>query len=582
MSRRINLALVVLCLALTATSCEAGSPKTPKVVADWSRGQQLGVSALNQPIDMLSSNARVHMIWVAIGGKALQYVRLDPSAKVEANVTLEIGGAHPSDPQLILHPDSSFGALWTDNPNIPRALFVAWFSQNGQLLSGPTQISPAGARVSDYAVAHNIDGSQDIFWADEIPTDGGIHHLRLSSDGQASDDRLLIKGVAYPTLQVAPDGTVHLAWVEEPSMRENDVYYAVFDPSTSEVGDKTKIAMYRTATGMVFHPPTLGLDHNMVYLFWSLEQRGGGLTPGEAATYSVSFPLGNPSLREPVRVEIPGVARPTYDAAVGELPYGQLASGDGWSSPLIYMPATLAGQKQELGLFLVAQVETSRQTSREVAWCIFADGQFRGYQLPARVDNALRPVGTLDSAGNAHLAWLGAGGFGRYEVYYASTSPQVKANLDRVTIQDRALDVLNTLWSLAPALGFFPPVFLLWTFASFAWVILFYFVRVEGGLDRRSSRVALVVAILLYLFSKLFLMPGVVLSYAPFLDRVPANLQFLPVIGTPIVTALMAIGVVWLYFRRRQYRSLLAAYLIFVATDALLSLIIYVPRWLAG
>jgi uncharacterized membrane protein len=84
------------------------------------------------------------------------------------------------------------------------------------------------------------------------------------------------------------------------------------------------------------------------------------------------------------------------------------------------------------------------------------------------------------------------------------------------------------------------------------------------------------VAILLYLCSKLFLMPSV-LFYAPFADRVPASLQYIPVIGAPIATALMALGAVAIYFRRREYRSLLVAYLIFVVTDAFLSLLIYVP-----
>jgi hypothetical protein len=85
----------------------------------------------------------------------------------------------------------------------------------------------------------------------------------------------------------------------------------------------------------------------------------------------------------------------------------------------------------------------------------------------------------------------------------------------------------------------------------------------------------------LYLFSKLFLMPGP-LFYAPFQDNLPPNLQFVPVIGTPVFTLLVALGAVWIYFRRTDYRSLFAAYVIFVVTDAVLSLAIYVPRWLQG
>jgi hypothetical protein len=193
----------------------------------------------------------------------------------------------------------------------------------------------------------------------------------------------------------------------------------------------------------------------------------------------------------------------------------------------------------------------------------------------------MRPEAALDDSGDVHLVWLGTGGFGRYDVYYASTAPGVRASLDRVSLQDLAADLLNAMWNLAPAIGFFPPVFLLWTFASFIWVILYYFVRVEGGMERRGSQVALGIAIFLYLFSKLFLMPGV-LFYAPFINRFPEHLQMVPVLGTLLFTLGAAVAALWLYARKRDYKSLFAMYMIFVITDALLSLIIYVPGWLTG
>ena len=582
MRKRMILVLVILCLALAMTGCEAGTPKTRKTLPEWSRGQLVGLAGLNQPIHLVAADGQIHMVWVTVGGKALHYVRLDGSGRVQVSTDLQIGGAHASDPKLVLHADGSFGALWTDNPNIPRALFLGTFNTDGQLVHGPTQLSPDGARVSNYAVAQNLDDSHDIFWADEIPTDGGIHHLHLAADGQtASADRLLIKAAESPTLQVTTDGLIHLAWVEEPSMRDNRVYYAIFQPSTGELDAATRVASYRTATGLISYAPSLGLDENRAYLLWSLEQRGGGLSPGEANTYFVSFPLGNPQTSEPVELDVSGAARPLYASATGSLPYQRLAPTAGWPSSLLYMPAPLNAQNKELGVFLVAEVATRNRTSREVVWAIFENSTLKGYQIPTKADNALRPRGVLDEDGNVHLTWLSAGGFGRYEVYHASTSNAVRGNLDRVTLQDRALDFLNSVWSLAPAVGFFPPVLLLWTFVSFVWVIVFYFVRVEGGMERRASQVALLVAVLLYLGSKLLLMPGVLL-YAPFLDRLPSNLQFITVIGTPLFTLLVALGAVWLYFRRREYRSLFATYLIFVMTDALLSMIIYVPRWLEG
>jgi hypothetical protein len=585
MSKRTLLALVMLALALIMSGCQTSGLKTPKVLPDWSRGHQVGVSALNWPIDMVPEDDYVHMISVAADSKALHYVRLDGTGDIQVSTDVAVGGAHPSAARLLLNADGSLGVLWTDNPNIPRALFLARLSREGQLLTTPARLSPEGARVSNYAVARNLDGSHDIFWATDIPTEGGIYHLRVSDDAQtASANRLLVQNGGEPTLQVAADGMIHLAWAEEPTLRLNDVYYAVFDPSTGELGPKTRVGFYKTSTGLISYPPVLGLDNSTVYLFWALEQRGGGLVgAGNAETYMVSFPLNRPAFMEALTVDIPGAARPTYNAAAGSLPYQRLASADaGWPTSLLYMPTTLGGQREELGVFLAGQVATRNQSSREVLWGIFSNGDLKGYQLPTKLGNALRPTGVIDGRGNVHLAWLNSAGFGRYDVYYASTSDAIKANLDGVTMQDRGMDFLNALWSLAPALGFFPPVLLLWSFASFFWIIIFYFVKTEGGLDRRPAQIALVVAILLYLFSKLFLMPGVVLSYAPFLDSLPGNLQFISQLGTPLLTLLAALGALWLYFRRRPYRSLFAAWVIVVLTDALLSLIIYVPRWLAG
>lgn len=579
--RHSTLTLAILCIALLLTACEAVSPKTRKVIPEWSRGLQLGVAAVNQPVHIVSSQGKAHVLWVTAGNRSLSYVRLGESGQVESHAELAIGGAHPSDTHLLVRSDGTCAALWTDNPNMPRALFLAQFAADGALLSGPTRLTPDGARVADIAAVSGPDHSYELFWADESPAEGGLHHIRLSGQSPGQD-QLLVAGAMSPVAQADQNGRIHLTWTVEPSLRENYVYYALFDPATQSLISPTRVAMYRTATGLVSYPPRLGLDSTRVYLFWSLEQRGGGNSPGEAHTYYVSFPIDQPQAVEPVMLDIPDLARPVYAAATGELPYNRLASATvGSPTSLLYMPSTSSGQNAELGVFLVAQVSTRHRTTREVVWAVFRDGMLQGYQLPSSTGSAMRPEASLDSNGNVHLVWLSTGGFGRYEVYYASTAPKIRSALDRITLQDLAADLLNAMWNLAPAIGFFPPVFLLWTFVSFVWVILYYFVRVEGGMERRGSQIALGIAILLYLFSKLFLMPGV-LFYAPFINRFPEHLQIVPVLGTPLLTLAAAIAALWLYARKREFKSLFAMYMIFVLTDALLSLIIYVPGWLGG
>jgi hypothetical protein len=581
MLRRAALALVILSLAFAIGGCQAEAAKTPKILPDWSRARQVGISATNQPVSMTAEDDYVHVLFVAAEAQTLHYLRLDSAGDVLVSVDLEIDGAHPSWPRLLLHPDGSLLAFWTDNPDIPRALFAAGLSRDGQMLSQPQQLSPPGVRVTGFTVAGSADGSIDAFWANEIPTEGGIYHLELDQHGRvASDNVLLIAGGAEPSLQVGGDGMIHLTWVAEQALSVQDVYYGLFDPSTSELHTATRVSSYKTSTGLVAYPPRLALDNSTVYLFWAIERRGGGLAgAGSAETSFVAFPLGSPTHYEPRTLNIPNLARPSYETASGSLPYQHLASPRaGWPTSLLYMPSTLSGQGQEAGLYLVGEVATETQSSREAVWAIFSDGTLKGYQLPAQVGNALRPQGVIDERGNGHLAFLNSAGFGRYEVFYASTSRAVQANLDRVTMQDRVNSFFGALWTLAPAMGFFPPVLMLWGFLSFVWVVAFYFVKTEGGLDRRPAQIALVVSIVLYLASKLILAPGVLL-YAPFLDRLPESLQFVTVLGTPLFTLLVALGAVWLYFQRRQYRSLFIAWIIFVMTDAVLSMIIYIPQW---
>ncbi len=575
---RAKLALGALCLMVVATGCQAALPKTRKALQDWSRGEQVGITGINQRVELVSGPEALHLVWVAAEGRTLHYMRLDSAGRVQVSTDMVLGGAHPTSPRLVISADGSLRLLWTDNPRIPRALFFARLTSDGQLLGEAKVLSPEGVRVSDYDVAHNPDDSLDVFWATEIPTEGGIYHLQILADDRVGEaNQLLVANAAKPNLQMDRNGAIHLIWVAGATPQENNIYYAIYDPSTGELESRTRVGFYRSGTGTVAYPPVLGLDKSTAYVLWASEGRGGGQA-GEAQTLMTFFPLGEPAFNEAEPVEIPGTLKPEYHKMTGSMPYRQLASTTaGWPTTYLYMPAVLPGQNDELGVFLVGQFSSRNQSSTEMAWAILADGVVKGYQLPARSGGSARPAGVLDERGNVHLVWLNAAGFGRYEAYYASTSEAVRANLDQISIQDVASDALGALWNLVPALGFFPPVFLLWTILSFIWVVGFYIVKVEGGLEQRESQVALVIALLLYLGSKLFLTPPTMLMYAPFVERFATNLQFIPVVGTLIITTLIALGAVAVYFRKREYRSLLVAYVIFVFTDALISLIVYIP-----
>ncbi len=581
MRNRRVLRLILLFVMVTLAGCQSDSAKTRKILPEWSRGLIVGVAGVNRPIALLTEDEGTSLAWVGMG---LQYARIDRSGTVVAQVTLPFATAHPAETWLCPGRDDTLRLLWIDNPQLPAGIYLARVSRSGDLLTGPIRLTPPDSRAASYAVASGEDGILDIFWATDSPLEGGINHVRLSADDQVLvDHHLVVTNGTRPTLQVSRDGKVHLVYLDGSRPQENNVYYSVFELQTMQMGNATRVARYASGTGLVSPGPVIGLDDEMAYIFWALEQRGGGQSSGEAQTSLVSFPLSQPAMEEAVRLDIPGTARPRYAPSTGSLPYQRLATiGSGWPTSFLYMPAPIRGQVAQLGLFLSGRFSTRSSSNMHIVWAIFDNGELHGYQLPVQADSVLQPNGALDPAGNVHLTWLQPAGFGAYEVCYASTAPEVRLVLDRVTAQDVMRDALNMLWSLTPALGFFPPVLMLWTILPFMWVIGFYFVKVEGGLDRRSAQVALVVAVVLYLLCKLFLMPFVILDYAPFLDRLPEGLHYVSQLGTPAVTLLLGYAAFRLYLRRAKYGSLFAGYLVIVVTDALLSMILYIPGLLGG
>ena len=179
------------------------------------------------------------------------------------------------------------------------------------------------------------------------------------------------------------------------------------------------------------------------------------------------------------------------------------------------------------------------------------------------------------------MAWIDTGGFGEYDVYYASTSPEVKAALNRITTRDVFSGVFNVLWGLGQAVSFFP-VFLFWLFLPLVWISAFSFIRVDDDLTRTTARIALGIAFFVYFFAKFFLLPAGFMDYVPFIDDVSPPFDQWMMMGLPLAILALAILVSVLHTRRSETKSLFAAFLIFAFTDGALSLLIYVPSYLGG
>ena len=146
---------------------------------------------------------------------------------------------------------------------------------------------------------------------------------------------------------------------------------------------------------------------------------------------------------------------------------------------------------------------------------------------------SLRPVAAADDEGGIHLVWLTPAGFGKYDIYYASTATAVRAALNRVTWEDIGTSAAGSTWNTATALSFFP-LMVIWLLLPFTWLVGFYLFRPDSDLTMRTGKLALVVAIALYLFSKLFMLPAF-LWYATFMDIISPRFEPVVVLVVPLL-----------------------------------------------
>jgi hypothetical protein len=627
---------ILFAILLTLSGCDAASDRSDKPSPDWSRGLHVGVASLNQPMALqVDGEGHAHLVWYTKTEEVskLHYVQLDDQAKVVVDRDLDIPLPYLHRPQLLLDRQGKMHlaclAREGGPENTAKGLFHFLLDHDGEALSEPIRLSPPsippthGGEVEDYQMCLGQEGRIEVFWT----TKEGIIHLGLDEQGEViSPPTLIVPQGTDPSAQVDRSGTIHLAWLQEPSPQVKELYYVAFKPQ--QVGGPikgTKLTQFNKVISAVLRGPALGLDMEYAYIFWSLEQRGG-LEAGTAGSYYVSLPLGQRSLQPgsgqalltPTQIRIPNL-EPVYTSSQGSYNYRQLAYPlEKWDSNFVAMPSVVEGQRNELAVTLSVKVGFGRKAypdepkaraqeempigpgfrpQIQLAMAVFTKGKMKGYQIATKtgsvslrsnlqVDPALQQAlrqaqdKAQEAAPDLHLAWLDTAGFWQYDVYYASTSPEVKAWLDRTSPQDVLLNAVELAWrtlsgvALLPLVGF-------WVIPPLIWIVLFYTLAGEEGLELRRVKVALGIAIALYMGAKLVLLPNFLL-YVPLLDQVPPHLHSVWILGVPLIIFALALAAMYAYIRRTERATLFLAFFVFALTDALLSLAIYASSFFGG
>jgi hypothetical protein len=385
----------------------------------------------------------------------------------------------------------------------------------------------------------------------------------------------VVPGGENPYAQVDNSGTLHLVWFWEASPQVKELYYTTF--TTPEIVRKEgiKLAEFSVGTGSILYGPVMGFDTKYVYIFWSIERRGGGLSGAGAESSYISFPLKRPSPGIPMQILLPDADRPDYIRYKGAYNYSELAHvppgivGSGF----IHMPAATRGQRDELAVFLSTEVRRRFEGEIQLAMAIFKGGELFGYQLVAKTGSvSLRP-NAVAYGEDLHLTWIDTAGFWRYDVYYASTSPGVKAWLDKRRPRDVLIGAIGILWGILSGIALLPLV-LVWGLLPCIFIAIFYIFSAEESLKDKRVKVVLGIAIILYLIVKIVLSPSFLL-YIPFLERFPSRLSSFLAFGMQLSILSLALAAMYVYLCRSERPSLLGAFITFVLADAFLSISIY-------
>lgn len=613
MSRQRIVIILILggVLAITCLLSQAGAipERSLKPSPDWSRGLRVSKGGGKcADIAMAVDEGDVYLVWRLLRGEEvlLHFARLDGEGYLISDRELTSGLSLPRQNRILVGPDGSLHlftlAQWEDDAH--RGLFHLTLSPEGEPLSKPELLSLPGWEVKSYDLVGDLDDALHIFWSGEEGDGPRLFYLRLEG-GVVSGSELLVLGGMEPAARMGRDGHLYLIWIGE-GEREEAIYAAAFPGAMVTPTRGVKLLEIEKGMGGIRSGPVFGLDSRYGYLIWTIEERAG-MGAGTSKGWYAFFPLEKPRPTSALPFRLPAVEQPLY--AEYESPYGyhhlvllltspplaeqpigtpvlighELGTQDviniASASDFIDMPATIETQGEELPVAFRLNVDYGHHRKFQIAMAVFKEGRLVGYQLAGKSGyHSSRPTLLADDKGNLHLAWVDSTGGDSAHLYYASTSPMVKAHLDRLTGEDLLSGVAKMTFSSVLGL-LLVPLAALWLAPALIWGFVCTAVIRFDDLETGRGKVGLALALLIYLMTKFLMLPSL-FSYVPFSAWFPllsSGLSPLLMVGIPLLISGGAGAIaIWLLWRVES-RELLVALLAFALPDALLTLMVYSP-----
>jgi hypothetical protein len=237
-------------------------------------------------------------------------------------------------------------------------------------------------------------------------------------------------------------------------------------------------------------------------------------------------------------------------------------------------PAAMIGEGDELAIALAVGQDYGTDQHLQIATALFSEGQYLGYSFAGKTPYLSDdPVLAVDTEGNLHVSWReGAKGQG---IYYATTAPEAKTTLDRLEADDLVVAAPQGVTDMMASLAFVPFIGFCWILPGLFLIGGWQLLRDEDSLDKRSTWIPLILALLLYYGAKFVFLPTFT-TYVPFSAWIyipPALADLLRLAIPAVILALSALAA--FQVRAHLSNSTLTFFLAWVVTDGLLTLAIY-------
>jgi hypothetical protein len=295
-------------------------------------------------------------------------------------------------------PGGQLFLLWLDQSALgDTTLMGAFLGKSGGLQRGPAAIS--NRPVSDYSAAALPSGELLTLWIAAGDRSTPLYTQVIDSAGRPLPPLRLAETARHPSAASAPDGTLHVAWLEPSAPRLWTIRYAAFPGGEPAAVDGTPVGVIKVETDEAVESFAVALDAAQVYCLWSIVQVRGD-PRGRLA--GLTFPIGDDTSVHPLAS----------------------AASDGVSLRSPAIPPRV-GQKLRIGLTMSVQVDglwhdipaTVPITRDGIGPIQPVIDKGSGWPVTGNVAFA------LDDSGNGYAAWSALRDDGTATIFYATDRP---------------------------------------------------------------------------------------------------------------------------------------------------------------